>query len=182
MGGLCPRHRRRPRPNPPYTRRGGRTATIAVVPDGATCGFLGATGITDSFWRVLEDGVAGAASRPGAVRRNYWLFDRELGGLDPFVTGFAIANRFVAMDRRPPVARSTARPSTRSARRLPRSPPPKRLDWRVSLADGTGVPGTRYPGDRPRGPCSTRLRRSAATPPSTANWPQATRPQPRKRR
>jgi hypothetical protein len=84
-------------------------AIVAEVPDGATCGagcaFLGLTGIelTSTFFAALYDGIRLREEYDQLVfyelGRNFWFFSPQLGALDPFVTGFAIANRFVSMER-----------------------------------------------------------------------------------
>ncbi len=84
-------------------------ATVAEVPDGATCGagcgFLGFTGIelTATTFGALYEGIRLHRQYDQAVfyelGRNFWFYQKQLGALDPFVTGFAIANRFVSMER-----------------------------------------------------------------------------------
>jgi serralysin len=84
-------------------------AIVAEVPDGATCGagcgFLGLTGIelTATTFGDLYDGIRLHGQYDQAVfyelGRNFWFYRDQLGALDPFVTGFAIANRFVSMER-----------------------------------------------------------------------------------
>lgn len=96
---------REPTPFAPTTLNG--RSTIAEVPDGATCGagcgYLGLTGIelASPYFRILYDRVAADGLYDQAVfyelGRNFWFYQSQLGALDPFVTGFAIANRFVSM-------------------------------------------------------------------------------------
>jgi hypothetical protein len=84
-------------------------AIVAEVPDGATCGagcaFLGLTGIelTSTTFATLYDGIRLRGEYDQAVfyelGRNFWFYSPQLGALGPFVTGFAIANRFVSMER-----------------------------------------------------------------------------------
>jgi serralysin len=84
-------------------------AIVAEVPDGATCGagcgHLGFTGIelTATTFGALYEGIRMSGQYDQAVfyelGRNFWFYRDQLGALDPFVTGFAIANRFVSMER-----------------------------------------------------------------------------------
>ena len=98
---------RTPDPFPPTVLEG--RATVAVVPDGATCGagcgYLGATGIevAETFFQAIYDGILLRGEYDHLVfyelGRNFWSYSPQLGALDPFVTGFAIANRFLSMER-----------------------------------------------------------------------------------
>jgi serralysin len=95
---------REPTPFEPFTLNG--RGTIADVPTtcGAGCGFLGFTGIElqSTFFRSLYDGVANNNRYDQPVfyelGRNFWFYGDQLGAIDPFVTGFAIVNRFLSMD------------------------------------------------------------------------------------
>jgi len=97
---------REPTPYPPTTLNG--RGTIAQVPNGATCGagcgYLGFTGIelASDYFNILYNGVAQNGQYDQVVfyelGRNFWFYGDELGALDPFVTGFAIANRFISME------------------------------------------------------------------------------------
>ncbi|KQQ14138.1 hemolysin [Methylobacterium sp. Leaf123] len=82
--------------------------TIAEVPtalQGAAnaIGFLGAAGIeiTTGVFDQLYAGAAEAGTFDQTVfyelGRNFWFYGPQLGEVDAFVTGFAIANRFVSM-------------------------------------------------------------------------------------
>ncbi|APX85569.1 hemolysin [Methylorubrum extorquens] len=82
--------------------------TIAEVPTalgGAAnaIGFLGATGIelTTGAFDQLYAGAAEGGTFDQTVfyelGRNFWFYGPQLGTVDAFVTGFAIANRFVSM-------------------------------------------------------------------------------------
>lgn len=96
-----------PQLHPPTVLEG--RGTVAEVPDGATCGagcgFLGLTGIelAATTFDTLYDGIHLRRQYDQAVfyelGRNFWFYQDQLGALDPFVTGFAIANRFVSMER-----------------------------------------------------------------------------------
>jgi hypothetical protein len=96
-----------PQPMPSTVLEG--RATVAEVPDGATCGagcaFLGLTGIelAATTFNTLYEGIRQHGEYDQAVfyelGRNFWFYQSQLGALDPFVTGFAIANRFVSMER-----------------------------------------------------------------------------------
>lgn len=82
---------------------------IAEVPDGAACGaacsYLGSTGtdLEATYFLVLYNGVLQNHQYDQAMfyefGRNFWFYQPQLGPVDPFVTGFAIANRFISMDR-----------------------------------------------------------------------------------
>lgn len=84
------------------------TLTVAEVPNGATCGagcgYLGFTGIeltSDTFARSY--GELGSTGRYDQapfyeLGRNFWFYGDQLGALDPLVTGYAIAGRFISMD------------------------------------------------------------------------------------
>ena len=97
---------RSPTPWPATTLNG--LSTIAEVPDGETCGagcaYLGFTGIeiASTYWNILYDGVMSANEYDQVLffelGRNFWLYSEQLGAIEPFVTGFAIANRFVSMN------------------------------------------------------------------------------------
>ena len=81
---------------------------IAEVPTGSTCGaacsYLGNTGteIESTYFNVLYNGVYNNHQFDQALfyelGRNFWFYNAQLGALSPFVTGFAVANRFVSMD------------------------------------------------------------------------------------
>jgi hypothetical protein len=78
-------------------------ATVAVVPAtcGAACGYLGFTGIEilEPFWADLhgraEQGVFDQIPLY-ELGRNFWFYGEQLGAIDGFTTGFAIANRFLS--------------------------------------------------------------------------------------
>lgn len=82
-------------------------ASVAEVPEGATCGagcaYLGFTGIEMmSPYMDLLLRQAGTRNEYDQVvfyelGRNFWFYGDQLGALDPFVTGFAIAGRFISM-------------------------------------------------------------------------------------
>jgi hypothetical protein len=82
---------------------------VAEVPDGATCGaacsYIGFTGteIATTYFNVLYNGVRLNNQFDQVLfyefGRNFWFYGDQLGKVDPFVTGFAIANRFISMDR-----------------------------------------------------------------------------------
>jgi len=82
---------------------------LAEVPDGLTCGagcgYLGSTGIELSslHFDTLYNGVTQRNEYDQAMfyefGRNFWFYGNQLGVIDSFVTGFAIANRFIAIDR-----------------------------------------------------------------------------------
>jgi hypothetical protein len=82
--------------------------TIAEVPtalEGAAdaIGFLGASGIeltTSAFDRLYAGAAEGGTFDQTVfyeLGRNFWFYGPQLGNVDAFVTGFAIANRFVSM-------------------------------------------------------------------------------------
>lgn len=82
--------------------------TIAEVPTAlggaaSAIGFLGATGIelTTAAFDQLYAGAAADGTFEQTVfyelGRNFWFYGPQLGQVDAFVTGFAIANRFVSM-------------------------------------------------------------------------------------
>lgn len=82
-------------------------STVAFVPDtcGFGCGYLGYTGI-----EFLQNDWAGAGVYDLAQQnlvhqavlyelgRNFWFYGEEIGAINAFTTGFAIANRFIAGD------------------------------------------------------------------------------------
>ena len=90
---------------PPTTLNG--RATIAEVPTtcGAGCGYLGANGIElqTTYWNILYDSLKDSNLYDQVpfyeLGRNFWLYQSQLGQVDALVTGFAIANRFVSMER-----------------------------------------------------------------------------------
>jgi hypothetical protein len=95
----------------PATTLNGRD-TIAELPDGNTtcgagCTYIGATGteIMTTYFLVLYNGVLQNGQYDQALfyefGRSFWFYGSQLGKVDAFVTGFAIANRFVSMDRVP---------------------------------------------------------------------------------
>jgi len=83
-------------------------STIAEIPDGHTCGagcgLLAFTGIELDSTRFagLYNGYVQHGQYDQApfyeLGRNFWFYGSQLGALDPFVTGFAIANRFISME------------------------------------------------------------------------------------
>lgn len=83
--------------------------SIAEVPTafngaGAALGYLGSTGIeiTTGAWNKEYNDVASTGRHDQALfyelGRNFWFYQDQLGRVDEFVTGFAIANRFVSME------------------------------------------------------------------------------------
>jgi hypothetical protein len=85
-------------------------ATIAQVPTAyhggaAAIGFIGATGIeiTPEPFDALYSGVASSGVFDQALfyelGRNFWFYGDQLGKDSPFVTGFAIVNRFISMEQ-----------------------------------------------------------------------------------
>ena len=85
-------------------------ATIAQVPttfgtNGGALGYLGATGIelSEAVWSRLYNGVDQAGQFDQAafyeLGRNFWFYGSQLGAVDPFVTGFAIVNRFISIEQ-----------------------------------------------------------------------------------
>jgi len=155
---------------PNYSRLGGTTGTIAVVPRGKTCGagcgYLGATGIEimEPYWQILYDGVQNRDEFDQVLfyefGRNFWDYGsqrgnpKELGALPPFVTGFAIANRFVSMEQ----AGLDGGPfngmpfeefrSFVNSEQLTAYQAEPSLTWRNALGEDLGVPGRLY-GDSP---------------------------------
>jgi serralysin len=85
-------------------------STIAEVPDGHTCGtgcaYLGFTGIEimSTYFGVLYAGYVQHGQYDQVpfyeLGRNFWFYGDQLAteGFGPFVTGFAIANRFISME------------------------------------------------------------------------------------
>ncbi|MCU1276343.1 MAG: hypothetical protein JWO48_3774 [Bryobacterales bacterium] len=98
---------RTPQPFGPTVLAG--RSIVAEVPDGTTCGgacsYLGFTGteITTTSFLLLYEGIRLRGEYDQAefyeLGRNFWFYQNQLGALDPFVTGFAIANRFVSMEQ-----------------------------------------------------------------------------------
>jgi serralysin len=84
---------------------------VAEVPDdntacgGAACSYLGIFGseIGETYFNELYDGIRVHGQYDQAMfyelGRTFWFYHDQLGKLDSFVTGFAIANRFISMDR-----------------------------------------------------------------------------------
>ena len=92
----------------PFLQYGG-LLSIAQVPTAfhgaaAALGYLGATGIevTPTSFNALYQGVATKGQFDQALfyelGRNFWFYGNQLGRIDAFVTGFAIANRFISME------------------------------------------------------------------------------------
>lgn len=137
-------------------------STIAEVPDGETCGagcaFLGFTGIeiTTTSWDLLYEGVINDDQYDQVVfyelGRNFWLYDEQLRAIDAFVTGFAIANRFVSMSEIGVAGGPFGalpfdefqRLATRDLLGAYLAAPD--LDWRNTLAANSGVAGQRFDG------------------------------------
>jgi len=83
----------------------------AEVPDtdtacgGAACSYLGAFGseIGTTYFKELYDGIQLHGEYDQAMfyefGRTFWFYQNQIGLVDPFVTGFAIANRFISLDR-----------------------------------------------------------------------------------
>ncbi|WP_238308628.1 calcium-binding protein, partial [Methylorubrum suomiense] len=93
-------------PNPYLVYSG--IASIAQVPSafkgGASAiGYLGFTGIeiTNAPFNKLYDEVSASNTFDQTLfyelGRNFWFYGDQLGAFDPFVTGFAIVNRFISM-------------------------------------------------------------------------------------
>lgn len=143
------------------TRVNGRT-TIAEVPDGATCGagcaYLGFTGIeiASTYWDVLYNGVNQNNLFDQVLfyelGRNFWLYGDQLNAIDTFVTGFAIANRFVSMTEIDVAAGPFGDLPFDEFQRLATSDlivayfANSELDWRNTLGSNSGVPGQRFDG------------------------------------
>ena len=84
---------------------------VAEVPDadtacgGAACSYLGSLGseIGTTYFDQLYDGIRSHGEYDQAMfyefGRTFWFYQDQLGKIDPFVTGFAIANRFISLDR-----------------------------------------------------------------------------------
>lgn len=70
----------------------------------AAIGYIGSTGIeiTSPYVKILYDEVKNNNYYDQVLfyemGRNFWFYSNQLGPVDPFVTGFAIANRFVSME------------------------------------------------------------------------------------
>jgi len=88
--------------------------TIAELPDGNTtcgagCTYIGATGteIMATYFMDLYNGVLEHGQYDQVLfyefGRSFWFYNSQLAPVGPFVTGFAIANRFITMDRIPVV-------------------------------------------------------------------------------
>ncbi|MBL8582793.1 MAG: DUF4214 domain-containing protein [Rhizobiaceae bacterium] len=93
----------------PYLTYNGKLQ-IAEVPitlqgQGAAAGYLGFTGIeiTHGPFDKLYDDFRFSGEFDQALfyelGRNFWFYGDQLGAVDPFVTGFAIVNRFLSMER-----------------------------------------------------------------------------------
>jgi serralysin len=91
----------------PYITFNGKLS-IAELPDNpsynfAAHGYLGLTGIEiqqtyfDALYRSAQTNQYDQALFY-ELGRNFWFYQAQLGAADPFVTGFAIANRFISMD------------------------------------------------------------------------------------
>jgi uncharacterized protein (TIGR03437 family) len=96
-----------PSPYPPGTLNG--RDIIAVVPDAsipscAACTYVGANGseLTSTWFDVLYNGVMDNGQFDQVMfyefGRNFWFYTNQLGQVGQFITGFAIANRFISMD------------------------------------------------------------------------------------
>ena len=84
---------------------------VAEVPDvdtacgGAACSYLGIFGseIGTTYFDELYDGIRLNGEYNQAMfyefGRTFWFYQDQLGNLETFVTGFAIANRFISIDR-----------------------------------------------------------------------------------
>ena len=83
---------------------------IAVVPDAsipscAACTYVGANGteLTSTYFFILYNGVMENDQFDQVMfyefGRNFWFYGNALGAVGEFVTGFAIANRFISLDR-----------------------------------------------------------------------------------
>lgn len=83
---------------------------IAVVPDAsipscAACTYVGANGseLTSTYFSVLYNGVMTSDQYDQVMfyefGRNFWFYNNQLTTLGAFSTGFAIANRFISLDR-----------------------------------------------------------------------------------
>jgi hypothetical protein len=86
---------------------------VAEVPDaetetvcnGAACSYLGSFGseIGTTYFDQLYNGIETRGEYDQVMfyefGRSFWFYQEQLGTVDAFVTGFAIANRFVSLDR-----------------------------------------------------------------------------------
>lgn len=89
----------------PYLTYANRLS-IAEVSDtcGAGCGYLGLTGIEllESTFNKLYQDARDRNSYDQAVfyefGRNFWFYEKQLGKIPALTTGFAISNRFYAME------------------------------------------------------------------------------------
>lgn len=151
---------RRPAPWPATTLNG--RATIAEVPDGTTCGaacsYLGFNGteITSTYWSILYDGVRLRNEYDQVLfyefGRNFWFYGDQLGAIDPFVTGFAVANRFVSMETIGVAGGPFQELAFVDFERLltvdllAAYHAAPGLDWRNTIAIDAGVPGHRFSG------------------------------------
>jgi hypothetical protein len=136
--------------------------TIAEVPLGATCGaacsYLGYTGteIAAPYFDVLYNGVKNSGQYDQVLfyelGRNFWFYQKQLGSIDAFVTGFAIANRFVSMQQAglqggpfngTPFATFQQQATTDLIAAYLANPS---LNWRNTIGAGQGVPGQIYNG------------------------------------
>ncbi len=149
-----------PTPIAAYTLDG--RSTIAEVPDGATCGagcaYLGSTGIelTSTSWDVLYNGVNQNNEYDQVLfyelGRNFWLYDNQLKAINAFVTGFAIANRFVSMTETEAAGAPFGILPFDEFQRLATVDlitaygANSDLDWRSTLGNDSGVPGQRFDG------------------------------------
>ena len=98
-----------PEPNSGATLNG--LDIVAEVPDadtacgGAACSYLGSLGseIGTTYFNQLYGGIRSRGEYDQAMfyefGRTFWFYQDQLGRIDPFVTGFAIANRFISLDR-----------------------------------------------------------------------------------
>jgi serralysin len=99
----------KPGPNPQGTLNG--RDIVAEVPDaetscsGAACSYLGTFGseIGTTYFNQLYEGIRLHGEYDQAMfyefGRTFWFYQDQLGQIDTFVTGFAIANRFISLDR-----------------------------------------------------------------------------------
>jgi serralysin len=98
-----------PAPNPDAMLNG--LDIVAEVRDaetacgGAACSYLGIFGseIGTTYFNELYDGIRLNGEYDQAMfyefGRTFWFYQNQLGKLEPIVTGFAISNRFISLDR-----------------------------------------------------------------------------------
>jgi hypothetical protein len=90
-------------PRPLVMHAGKPTVAEVVKTCGAGCGYLGATGIEldqQTMGGLLADATDDRYQQAVfyEMGRNFWLFAPQLGTMSALTTGFAIVNRFYAME------------------------------------------------------------------------------------